>query len=62
MIKIITNEYVENNIAIKEIFVTFLNISIFKHIMTSTDNVVVNQLIPIKERTKIKGFKNENKD
>lgn len=62
MIKIITNEYVENNIAIKEIFVTFLNISIFKHIMTSTDNVVVNQLIPIKERTKIKGFKNENKN
>lgn len=62
MIKIVTNEYVENNIAIKETSFTFLSITIFKRILTSTDNVAVNQLIPIKERTKIKGFKNENTD
>lgn len=59
MIKMVTQEYKEGDLAIRTIVVTFLCIPIFKFKKTSTNNVVVGQFTPIKEKeiVKVKGFK-----
>lgn len=56
MIKIVTQEYVKENLAVKTTVITFLRIPIFKSEETTTNNIVVNQLMPVKEPIKIKGF------
>ena len=60
MIKIVTQEYREGNLAVRVTTVTFLGIPVYKFRTTTTDNVAVKQLTVIKEPTKIKGFKYEN--
>lgn len=56
MISMVTQEYREGNLAVRTTVVTFLCIPIFKFRKTSTNNVAVGQLTPIKEVTKVKGF------
>ena len=56
MISIVIQEYREGNLAVRTTVVTFLCIPIFKFRKTSTNNVAVGQLTPIKETIKIKGF------
>lgn len=60
MIKMITQEYREGNLAVRTTVVTFLRIPIFKFRKTSTNNIAVKQLTAIKESIKVKGFKYEN--
>lgn len=64
MISMVTQEYREGNLAVRTTVVTFLCIPIFKFRKTSTNNVAVEQLTPIKrEVIKIKGFiRHETKD
>lgn len=57
MIKVVTQEYREGDLAVRTTVVTFLCIPIFKFKKTSTNHVAVNQLTVIKEPVKIKGFK-----
>lgn len=63
MISIIIQEYREGNLAVRDTVVIFLGIPIFKSRKTSTNNMAVEQLTPIKEVTKVKGFiRHETKD
>lgn len=62
MINVITQEYKEGDLAIRTTIVTFLHIPIFKFKETTTNNIIVSNLTPIKEPVKIKGFRNETKD
>lgn len=56
MINMRTEEYREGDLAVRTIVITFLCIPIFKFKKTSTNNVAVGQLTPIKKKAKIKGF------
>lgn len=56
MIEIVIQEYREGNLAVRTTVVTFLCIPIFKFRKTFNKNVAVEQLTPIKEVTKVKGF------
>lgn len=59
----VTQEYREGNLAVRTAVVAFPCIPIFKSRKTSTDNVAVGQLAPVKEVTKVKGFiRHETKD
>lgn len=63
MIKKITHEYLDNNIAVITTVITLFGITIFKCKETTTNINVINQLaIPAKPTNKkeIKGFKHEN--
>ena len=62
MIRLITEEYREGNLAVHTTTVSFLCIPLFKCKRTSTNSLVVEQLTAIKELTKIKGFEHETKD
>lgn len=62
MIRMITNEYRDGNLAVRNIVITFLCIPIFKYKKTSTNSIAVQQLTGIKERTEIKGLNYEVKD
>ena len=62
MIKMVTQEYQEGNLAVRTIVITFLFIPIFKFKETSTNQMVVRQLTPIKERIQLKGFNYEIED
>lgn len=55
----LTNEYREGNLAVKETKVTFFCIPIFKKRKTSTNNIAVAALTVESQRFKIKGFNNE---
>lgn len=57
MIKIVTHEYREGNMAVRTTIVTFLCIPVYKFKEITTNNGVVKQLTTIKESTKVKGFK-----
>lgn len=56
MIKMVTQEYQEGNLAVRTTVVTFLFIPIFRFKSTSTDRVAVNRLTAMKEPIKFKGF------
>lgn len=62
MIKKITQEYREGNLAVRTTIISFLCIPIFKFRKTTTNNSIVSQLTVIKELNKIKGFKYENEN
>lgn len=57
MIKVVTEEYREGNLAVRTTVVTFLGIPILRFRKTSTNHIAVEQLTVIKEPVKIKGFK-----
>lgn len=59
MLCISTKEYTEGNRAIYSISITFFGITIYKSIRETTNNNVVSALTT-KNRTTIKGFKNED--
>lgn len=50
MIRMVTQEYQEGNLAVRTTVVTFLFIPIFKFKKTSTNQMAVSQLTPIKEK------------
>lgn len=56
MIKKTIQEYQENDIAIRIIVITFLGIPVFSLKNTTTDYRVVQNLKPLKNTTKIKGY------
>lgn len=56
MIKMLTKEYREGDLAIRTIVVTFLYIPIFRCKKTTTNNKAVQLLTIVKESNKIKGF------
>lgn len=58
MIKVEIKEYVEDNLVIRTINITFLYIPIFKYKKTSTNKGVISQFTPIKKVKQI-GFKYE---
>ena len=62
MIKKVTQEYREGDLAVRTTVISFLCIPIFKFRETTTNNSVVNQLTVIKELNKIKGFEYENEN
>ena len=62
MIKKITQEYREGDLAVRTTVISFLCIPIFKFRETTTNNSIVNQLTVIKELNKIKGFGYENEN
>jgi hypothetical protein len=57
IIKVVIEEYREDNLAVRTIIVTFLGIPILRFRKTSTNHIAVEQLTVIKEPVKIKGFK-----
>ena len=59
IIKFITKEYREGDIAVKTTYITFLGISIFKYKKETTNNKAV-ELLTVQKKTTIKGFKNED--
>ncbi len=61
MIKKIEQDYKDDNLAIRECFITFLGIPIFRHKSTTTNSNIVGSYNSINDRIKIEGFKNENK-
>lgn len=56
MIKILTNEYMEGNQAVKTVKITFLYITIFKYKKLTTNNMAVDLLTPSEQPKKVKGF------
>lgn len=63
MIRMVTQEYQEGNLAIRTTVVTFLFIPIFKFKKTSTNQMAVSQLTPIKEKKiQLKGFNYETEN
>lgn len=62
MIKKVTQEYREGDLAVRTTVISFLCIPIFKFRETTTNNSIVNQLTVIKELNKIKGFEYENEN
>lgn len=56
MIKIITKEYREGDLAVRTTEVTFLCIPVLKYKKTSTNNQAVKILTSIEQPTNIKGF------
>ena len=62
MIKMVTQEHQEGNLAVRTTVVTFFYIPIFKFKKTSTNQMAVRQLTPIKERVQLKGFSYETEN
>lgn len=62
MIRMVTQEYQEGNLAVRTTVVTFLFIPIFKFKKTSTNQMAVMQLAPIKEKIQLKGFNYETEN
>lgn len=56
MIKVLTNEYREGDLAIRTTKVTFLCIPIFKYKKSTTNSKAVALLTTVNQPTKIKGF------
>ena len=56
MIKMLTKEYREGDLAVKTTEVTFLCIPIFKYRKSTTNNQAVKLLTSISQPTKVKGF------
>lgn len=56
MIKVLTKEYREGDLAVKTTEVTFLCIPLFKYKKSTTNNKAVELLTIVKQPTKIKGF------
>lgn len=56
MIKVLTNEYREGDLAVKTTEVTFLCILIYKYKKTTTNNKAVALLTVQNQPTKVKGF------
>ena len=56
MIKVLTQEYRENNLAVRTTVITFFCIPIYKFKTTTTNNKVVGSLTVLEERKQIKGF------
>lgn len=56
MIKVITKECREGNLAVKTTEVTLFNILIFKYRKTTTNNLAVKQLTVIEQPLKVNGF------
>lgn len=61
MIRMVTQEYQEGNLAVRTTVVTFLFIPIFKFKKTSTNQMAVGQLAPIR-RIQLKGFSCETEN
>ena len=59
MIKVITKEHREGDIAVKTTYITFLGISVFRYRKETTNNKAV-ALLSVLKKTTIKGFTNEN--
>lgn len=57
MIKMLTKEYREGDLAVRTTEVTFLCIPIFRFKKTSTNNKAVAMLTTVTQPTKITGFK-----
>lgn len=62
MIKTLTQEYREGDLAVRVHIITLFNIPIFTSKNTTTNNAVVDQLTALKPVTKIKGFRHETED
>ena len=56
MLKVLTKEYREGDLAVRTTEVTFLYIPILKFKKTSTNNTAIQLLTVVKEPNKIKGF------
>lgn len=56
MIKVLTDEYREGDLAIRTTKVTFLCITIFKYKKSTTNSKAVALLTTVNQPTKIKGF------
>lgn len=59
IIKTITEEYREGDLAVRTTVVTFFCISIFKYKKTSTNNKAVAIFTVAKQPTKVTGFQHE---
>jgi hypothetical protein len=59
MIKVLTKEFREGDIAVKTTYITFLGISVFRYRKETTNNKAV-ALLTVLKKTTIKGFTNEN--
>lgn len=62
MIKMVTQEYQRGNLAVRTTVVTFFCIPIFKFKKTTTNQMAVRQLAPIKEKVQFKGFNYETEN
>ena len=62
MIKKVTQEYREGDLAVRTTVISFLCIPILSYKKTSTNRVAVNQFNKSKERVRIKGFNNETEN
>ena len=62
MIKLETNEYSKDGVAIRVTQVTIFNIPVYKFKEMSTNKDIVNQLTVTSKPNKVKGFKNEVED
>lgn len=56
MIRMLTKEYREGDLAVKTTEVTFLCIPIFRYKKTTTNNKAVALLTTVEQPTKVKGF------
>ena len=56
MIKVLTKEYREGDLAVKTTEVTFLCIPIFRYRKSTTNNQAVKLLTTVTQPTKVKGF------
>lgn len=56
MIKVLTKEYREGDLAVKTTEVTFLCIPIFKYKKTTTNNKAVALLTTVEQPKKVSGF------
>lgn len=56
MIKVLTKEYREGDLAVKTTEVTFLSITLFKYRESTTNNQAVALLTTIEQPKKVKGF------
>lgn len=61
MVKTEIKEYVENDLVVRTITVSFLYIPIFRYKKTSTNKGVISQFTPIKKIKQI-GFRHETED
>ena len=56
MIKIISQEFLENNKAIKSVDVYIFGVRVYKSLDTTTNKLIIDSLTPYKQITKVKGF------
>lgn len=59
MIRVLTEEYREGDLAVRTSVVTFFHVPIYKYKKTSTNNQAVKQLTGVPQPKKVIGF-NEN--